>query len=334
MQTMINVQNLTFDYPDKRALHDVSCTIRKGAITALVGPNGAGKTTLMRCISGLEEVLQGDITVGDHNIRQAPREIHRILSYLPDNFGIFEDLTVWQCLLYGAWSRDIAQGEAPRVAEKIIEMLHLGPFRDKKASELSRGWRQRLGIGLAIIHEPAVLMLDEPAAGLDPEARAELSALLKLLQVRGTTIVVSSHILAELEEYCTDMLIIQNGRLVEHADLNDLTKAQTLDLHVRALNWSDAYKDQLKLAAGVSQMQKEEMGIVSCQFTGTETDAAALLRRLVESGLQVSTFTAAQQSMQDLYLKSTREMKQPAIKPPAQTDIPAKPAPAAKDDAK
>ncbi len=302
---MINVSHLTFDYPDKRALHDVSFTVKSGSITALVGPNGAGKTTLMRCISGLEDVLTGDITVEHLDTKSHPRDIHHVLSYLPDNFGIFEDLTVWQCLLYGAWSRDITGKEAERVSEHVLKMLELGQFKQTKASELSRGWRQRLGVGLAIIHEPEVLLLDEPAAGLDPEARADLADLLKMLQSRGTTIIVSSHILAELETYCTDMLILEHGRIAGHVGLRDLAKTATMDLHIRTLDVVETLQGVLAATPGISQVSRIDDHTIGCTLEGGDEDAAKLLKTLIENGQPIAGFTVATKSMQDIYLTTT-----------------------------
>src|SRR5882757_7077421 len=203
---MIEVRGLVFEYPGHRALHGVSLTIASGAITALVGPNGAGKTTLLRCMAALETPYAGSVAIDGLDTREAPRAIHARLGYLPDFFGLYDALSVRRCLHYAARAHGIGPGEAARVG--------LSDRMEQAAGALSRGLRQRLAIAQAIVHRPAVLLLDEPAAGLDPQARRDLSHLLLSLREGGMTLVVSSHILAELEDYSDRMVIVDKGRIV------------------------------------------------------------------------------------------------------------------------
>jgi ABC-2 type transport system ATP-binding protein len=211
---MIDVRDLVYEYPSKRALEGVSLAVPAQTIVALVGPNGAGKTTLLRCLAALEPPYSGMVRIDGLDTREYPREIHSRLGYLPDFYGLYDELSVCRCLTYAAWSHGIAAAAVEPAVAKAAERVGLSDRMETKAGELSRGLRQRLGIGQAIVHEPKVLLLDEPAAGLDPQARRDLSVLLLALRDAGMTLVVSSHILAELEDYCSEMIIIENGRVV------------------------------------------------------------------------------------------------------------------------
>ena len=217
---MIHVSGLVFDYLGHRALHGVSVDIPQGTVTALVGPNGAGKSTLMRCIAGLDTPLAGTITVGvvwmcrNTRARFTP-------SWLTSRIFLASTRT-------SRWSSACAMPQPPRALQtsritkrvkEVARFLNLENKLQSLSSNLSRGQRQRVAIGQAIVHMPQVLLLDEPASGLDPEARADLSALFRNLQSHGMTLVVSSHILSELDEYCTHILSIRDGRVSRFASL-------------------------------------------------------------------------------------------------------------------
>src|SRR5512142_1670256 len=224
---MIEISSLTFDYPGHRALDNVTLSVPAGSVTALVGPNGAGKTTLMRCIAGLETPLEGRISVNGMDVIEQPREVHRIMGYLSDFFGLYQDLSVARCLEYAAASQGLAEDAIPAAIERTAQRLDLADRLHQPSGSLSRGLRQRVAIGQAIIHQPKVLLLDEPASGLDPEARASLAALFRQLQADGMTLLVSSHILAELDEYSTHMLALRAGRILENRELKHAQQAAT-----------------------------------------------------------------------------------------------------------
>ncbi|HEY4077172.1 MAG TPA: ATP-binding cassette domain-containing protein, partial [Rhizomicrobium sp.] len=208
---MIEINDLVFEYPGHRALHGVSLAVEAGAISALVGPNGAGKTTLLRCMAALETPYAGSVVIDGLDTREAPRAIHRKLGYLPDFFGLYDALSVRRCLFYAARAHGIAAGEAAGATQAAAARVGLADRLEQAAGTLSRGLRQRLAIAQAIVHRPTVLLLDEPAAGLDPQARRDLSQLLLSLKRDGMTLVVSSHILAELEDYSDRMIIVDHG---------------------------------------------------------------------------------------------------------------------------
>ena len=280
------VAGLRFEYPGVRALDDVSFALERGSVTALVGPNGAGKSTLMRCIAGLDAPVLGEVEVAGIDVLDDPREAHRRLGYLSDFFGVYEALSVRQCLAHAAAShgRD-ASPRSPQVA-RTAERLGLSSRLDVAAGTLSRGLRQRLAIGQAVIHEPELLLLDEPAAGLDPEARHALAGLFRELQAGGMTLVVSSHILAELDEYSTHMLVLRDGRLVEHRALANAAPGAARGLAITVAAPDERLSPLLASLPGVSAPVASGT-TARLQFTGDAMAQAALLRALVDAGIAV-----------------------------------------------
>ncbi len=232
---MISVNNLTFDYPGKRALQHVTFSIEPGSITALVGPNGAGKSTLMRCLASLDTPSGGSIHIDELDVLEFPRKAHALMGYLPDFFGLYDDLTVEQCLRYHAMVQNITNAEQKTAIDRVAQRMQIQDQLLQEAGTLSRGQRQRLAIAQAIIHHPKVLILDEPASGLDPEARYHLSQLLVLLAKEGITMLVSSHILSELEDYCTHMLILREGKIVKHCAIDEASKSM-IDIYMETSN--------------------------------------------------------------------------------------------------
>lgn len=300
---MIQVSNLTFDYPGTRALDGVSFAIRAGSITALVGPNGAGKTTLLRCLAALEEPVGGSITMLGTDILADPRASHRQIGYLSDFFGLYEELTVEQCLRYAAMSHGISEGKHADLIPRVAGQLELADRLELKAGTLSRGQRQRLAIAQAIIHQPKFLLLDEPASGLDPEARHSLALLFRRLQGEGMTLLVSSHILSELEEYSTDMLVLRGGRIIEHAPL--ATREQHAVVELRLAAPFAGLASLLADFAGVDLLRADERGATfSC--AADPGGQHLLLRELLGRGVPVCAFGEQKQNLQDAYLRTVK----------------------------
>ena len=299
---MIEVRGLSYEYPGLRALADVSFDIARGTITALVGPNGAGKTTLLRCLAGMERPLSGSIRVNDIDVIEEPRRSHRHVGYLSDFFGLYDKLTVRQCLRYvGAANGLTADALATTVADTAAE-LGIHERLDQRTGELSRGLRQRVAIAQAIIHGPTVVLLDEPASGLDPEARYALGELFLTLRRRGMTLLVSSHILAELEAYSTHMLILRGGQLVEHRALAQSLETTT-HMEVRSLDGAASLGAALAREALVAELAVDG-DTVRFRFTGDEQQRAALLHALLTAGLRVSHFAAVAEDLQQSYINS------------------------------
>jgi ABC-2 type transport system ATP-binding protein len=296
---MIDVRDLVYEYPTTRALKGVCLHVLPQTITALVGPNGAGKTTLLRCLAALEPPYSGSVSVGGRDTQNEPRAIHALLGYLPDFYGLYDGLSVRRVLSYAARSRGIPPALAVQSAEKAAGRVGLLDRLDVKAGNLSRGLRQRLAIAQAIVHEPRVLLLDEPAAGLDPQARRDLSTLLVALKDASMTLVVSSHILAELEDYCSEMIIIEEGVIVggKAVKVKDVERPRYM-LEIAAAR-SDL-RDFLVGRPGVDVIEADEYHAL---FTHPRNAAARakLVKALLTEGFEVSSFGESSKALEDAY---------------------------------
>ena len=310
---MIEVQNLIVDYPGHRALHGISLQIAAGTVTALVGPNGAGKSTLLRCLAGLESPLAGSVHVAGVDVQENPRRAHQYMGYLSDFFGLYEALSVAQCLQYAAESQGLSREVAAQRVHAVAQQLALTDKLGNAARNLSRGQRQRVAIGQAIIHQPQVLLLDEPASGLDSEARSSLSALFRQLHAQGMTLVVSSHILSELDEYSTHILSIRDGRITSHEALNAAPHSSGTGALAGELVM------MVELAAPLADAATALAGwrLVDMRTAGTAAhalwlaipanNAAArvqLLQQLIAHGAQVLSYQEARTSLQQRYQQS------------------------------
>ncbi|MCI0507426.1 MAG: ABC transporter ATP-binding protein [Gammaproteobacteria bacterium] len=307
---MIKIHNLNFEYPGILALDNVSLRVERGDITALVGPNGAGKTTLLRCIAALETPISGAISINGIDVLNNPRQVHRQLGYLADFYGLYGQLSVNQSLRYAAMAHSIAQEKVNDAVQRAAERLEIADRLSQKVATLSRGLTQRVAIAQAIVHEPQLLLLDEPASGLDPEARHSLSELFLSLQAQGMTLVVSSHILAELEEYSTSMVIIRDGKIVEHQQLKDRA-GQAILVRVMTSKPSPALIAKLAEHNGV---QLVESGETSClfRFTGDDQAVHEILAALIRHNVPVCHFGQDKINMHDAYLARVAQLKQEA----------------------
>lgn len=310
----IAVENVTFDYPGRRALDGVSFNIPRHSITALVGPNGAGKTTLLRCLAALDLPFSGQIKILDVDTAVAPRTVHKHLGYLADTYGLYDGLTVQQSLNHAASLRALPHAEISARVIRAAQRLRITDRLTALAGTLSRGLRQRLAIAQAIIHDPAVLLLDEPASGLDPEARQDLSMLLRQLRQEGMTIIVSSHILAELEDYSSEMLILDQGRIVDHTPIkgHSITAPRTRRLVLELGGSSDGIAAKLALEAEVSKINATGDGI-EFQFSGDGTAQVNLLKRLVMQGVAVRGLWERRTSFQETYVARVRQGREENI---------------------
>jgi ABC-2 type transport system ATP-binding protein len=305
---IIEVIDLTFDYPGFRALERVSLSIEPGTVTALVGPNGAGKTTLLRCIAALDTPLSGTVRVAGLDVHESPRAVHAMMGYLSDSFGLYSDLTVAQGLEYAARSQGLAVEAVPGAVTSTAQRMGLGDKLQNLASTLSRGQRQRLAIGQAIIHAPQVLLLDEPASGLDPEARGALASVFKALQAQGMTLLVSSHILAELDEYSTHMLALNQGHVLEHRALRLAAPASAGASAERLLRLEFAHGAELVASwlanqAGVT-LRRIDASALEIGFRGEAAAQAALVSGCVAAGHLLTVIAPITENLQQSYLKS------------------------------
>ncbi|MCI5222870.1 MAG: ABC transporter ATP-binding protein [Candidatus Electrothrix sp. AR4] len=302
---MITVKHLTYEYPDTKALDNISFTVQVGAITALVGPNGAGKTTLLKCIAGLVKPYGGSISVDGINVLEEPRRSHEVMGFLTDFFGLYDALTVSQSLEYFALAQNIDRSLVKERAEEVAGLLNLTDKLHSRASSLSRGMRQRLAIGQAMVHYPKVLLLDEPSSGLDPEARMSLAELfLRLNAEKNMTIMVSSHILAELDQYAQDLLILKNGRIVEHTAVTNQS-GNKRKVMIRCNSGEEriaAFVQDLEIVSSISR----ENSHLCLEFTGKDSELSELLHSLVNDGIPVVEFFIKTEGMQEQYLETMR----------------------------
>ena len=300
--SLIKVENLNFEYPKKKVLKDINFEIVDGSITALVGPNGAGKTTLLRCLASLETPMSGYVHVVNIDVHDKPREAHRAMGYLSDSFGVYNNMTVRQNLTYMGWCHKLPVEALEQRIEALAEETDLTEYIDKKAGILSRGYKQRLGVALAIIHSPKCLFLDEPASGMDPEARIKLSELIIRLRDSGMTIIVSSHILAELEDYCSDMLVIRDGEIKSHVILSEHQESHQAAIKISFTKLSKKHITLIEKYEGVRSIEKQMETSLTITFEGDDIEQAKMLKFLISEGVPACEFSPKQRTLQGAYM--------------------------------
>jgi ABC-2 type transport system ATP-binding protein len=305
---MIELIHLRKEYDELVAVQDLNLTIPLGEIFGLIGPNGAGKTTTIRMACGLLAPTTGRAVVNGVDVAQEPERAQLSIGYLSDFFAVYEDLKVWEYLDYFAHAYKVPESEIPARLTEVIGQVSLEVKRDAMIRGLSRGMKQRLGIARAIIHRPKILLLDEPASGLDPKARLALRNLLRGLRDQGTTILISSHILTELEGFCTSIGVMEKGRMVRSGRIEEVTAAENLarDFRVSWLGEAQAAVEAKLTGRQHATNLQLVAGSATFQFAGSDDDAAALLAELVAAGVRVKAFAEVKQTMEDLYMKLSR----------------------------
>lgn len=301
---VISVRDLRVDYDDCIALRDVTFHVKRGEIYGLIGPNGAGKTTTLRVLATLLEPTYGNVTISGVDILTNPKPIRPILGYMPDEPPVDDELRVWEYLdMFGA-----AYGIAPQERKvKIEELLTLVALEGKKKAfcgTLSRGMRQRLVLAKTLLPSPKILLLDEPAAGLDPMARIQLRRLLQDLSKQGTTVLISSHVLAELSGFCTSLGILEKGQLVASGSVETLgvNLVPTAPLLIETLDDLEPLVNWLKDQPHIKGAEIVDRRIL-CEFSGNDQDAADLLHGLVNHPFRIKTFSLKKPDVEDIFLK-------------------------------
>ncbi len=305
---MIRLEKVRKEFDDLVAVNDIEVAIPEGEIYGLIGPNGAGKTTTIRMACGLLEPTAGKVFISGVDVHHQPERAQEYIGYLSDFFSVYEDLKVWEYLDYFAHAYRMPKGQIPARIDEVIQQVGLEVKRDALIKGLSRGMKQRLGIARAVIHQPKVLLLDEPASGLDPKARYDLRSLLTSLRDLGTTVLISSHILTELEGFCTSIGLMEQGRMVRSGRIEEITSAEG-QLRVVRFAWTgDAAADveaRLRANPGISGvLAKDQQGIF--KFAGSEDELASVLAELVSGGVRVVSFGEVKQTVEDLYLKLSK----------------------------
>jgi len=299
--SVIRVEDLIFDYATVRALHGITLEVEAGSVTALVGPNGAGKTTLLRCLAALDTPYAGRVLIEGEDAHDDPRQVHRKIGYLSDFFGLYDELTVRQCLRHAVAMHGFSGAEEIDAVARVATQLDLEELIERKAGELSRGQRQRLAIAQAIVHQPSIVLLDEPASGLDPLARQSLSVLLLGLRDQGMTLIVSSHILAELEDYSSHVLVMDKGRLVEHRSILGDGGARLGFLALELAEPSDGLEallsgmDEVEDVASVDALNLTFRAPLDASFRSD------LLKQLVAKGVPVAGLSEKRMGLREIY---------------------------------
>ncbi|HEX3739580.1 MAG TPA: ABC transporter ATP-binding protein [Terriglobales bacterium] len=302
---MIHLRSLRKQFGGLIAVNNVDLTIPRGEIYGLIGPNGAGKTTTIRMMCGLLAPTKGQVEIAGTDVTAEPERAQQHIGYLSDFFAVYDDLKVWEYLDYFARAYKMLDADVRRRIREVISEVNLEAKTDSLIAGLSRGMKQRLGIGRAIIHNPDVLLLDEPASGLDPKARFELRLLLEKMRDRGATILISSHILTELEGFCTSIGIMERGQLVRSGKIEDVTAA---DSPARAvdLRWigqsGASVKQVLSQFPEVSGVELENSkGHFS--FTGPDERLSDLVAALVSAQVRLTSFNEVKATVEDLYMR-------------------------------
>ena len=289
MTSAVRTVALTKRYGNLAAVNDLDLDVPEGSVFGLIGPNGAGKSTTFLVLASLLRPTSGRVQVAGHDPVADPRAVRAHLGYMPDVMGVYDNLRVTEYLEFFAGAYRLPRSSWPGLLDGLLELVDLTTKRDAMVDSLSRGMKQRLSLARALVHDPEVLVLDEPASGLDPRARVELRELLVELRAMGKTVIVSSHILAELEEMCTEVAILEAGRLLAVGTPRSIGDQLGGGRMVR-----------VRLAGG----EVQEHAVVS------EADQQALLARLVAEGLPVVEFTETSSGLEDLFLRITKGVVQ------------------------
>jgi len=282
---VIEVRDLTKKYAELYAIHKIDLKLDRGDVFGFIGPNGAGKTTTMRILATLLNPTWGEAYVGGYSIYTKPKEIRRIIGYMPDFFGVYDNMQVIEYLEFFAAAYRIKGPRRRQVCDDVLELVDLGYKRKELVTSLSRGMTQRLGLARVLLHDPQVLLLDEPASGLDPRARIEIRGLLKELRKMGKTIMVSSHILPELADICNKIGIIERGELIVNADVADVMKQvrQQTILKINVANDREGAARLLEADPIVEQVESGEHGL-RVTLTKGDHDFSQLAKLLLDNG--------------------------------------------------
>jgi ABC-2 type transport system ATP-binding protein len=302
---MIRVRDLRVDYDDVCAVRDLALEVGPGEVCGLIGPNGAGKTTTMRAMLGLIEPTYGEIEMAGVDVREHPHEAVRHIGFMPDFPPLYDDLLVWEFLDLFAASYDIPRRQRPAAIDHYLKLVGLAEKRHALVVELSRGMRQRLMLAKTLIPGPRVLLLDEPASGVDPQGRIDLKAILKQLAAEGKTVLISSHILAEMTEFCTAVAIMERGRMVVSGRIDEVN-AKILGEAVLAVEVLGEEETFLRIVGAdprAGAVEKRGEGAFEFRFRGDAAQASDLLAALVRGGVRVASFARRRDNLEELFLK-------------------------------
>ncbi|MGI0493366.1 ABC transporter ATP-binding protein [Alkalinema pantanalense CENA528] len=303
---LLITRSLTKQFDRKLALDQVNLELRQGDVYGLIGPNGAGKTTLLRLLALVDEPTTGEIFLDGVPLRYGEHlpELKRRLGFLPDDFPLYEDLTVWFYLDYVGRLQYLTEPDRAQRIQEVLTLVELESKQQSVIGTLSRGMRQRLSLAQAILHKPSLLLLDEPVSGLDPLARSQFRRIIKQLQASGMTILISSHILSDLEDFCTTIGIMEQGRLVESSVLSDLyDRLSSQHLLISVVDDLEKLQRFLVDRPEVTGVVMANDRTLKLTFAGNERDRAALLRAILNADISVTEFYTTQENLESIFLK-------------------------------
>jgi ABC-2 type transport system ATP-binding protein len=302
---MLKVENLQKRFGNFEAVKEMNFSLEPGSIFGFVGPNGAGKTTTMKMVATLLKPTAGEVIIGDLSVTEHPHEAHKRMGYMPDFFGVYDDLKVTEYMEFYADCYKVPRAGRDRLIGDLLELVNLSHKKDSYVDVLSRGMKQRLCLARCLVHDPDLLILDEPASGLDPRARVEMRELLQELHRMGKTILISSHILSELSELCTHVGIVNGGKLVVAGTVDQvLRQAGHRVMEVRVAADPEQALAATKPAAGVTEAWLENGGL-RVAIDGDDQAVAGLLAAIVGAGIPVIHFAEAKSKLEDVFMAIT-----------------------------
>lgn len=303
---MLVIENLVKKYGRFTAVDGLSLEIEKGHIYGFVGPNGAGKTTTMKIVAGLLRPTSGKVLVGGINIMENPRDAKSKIGYMPDFFGVYDNLKVSECMDFYCGVYGIEYRKRAVITDQLLELVNLTDKKDSYVDTLSRGMKQRLCLARSLIHDPELLILDEPASGLDPRARIDMKEILKELRDMGKTILISSHILPELSEMCTSIGIIERGKMVISGTVEEIMQkiSQKRSIRIKVLDSPESAVKLLQEQVSIGKITVRNDHI-EAEFDGDRTQLAEILRNMVRNGIPVVSFSEVESSLENIFLQVT-----------------------------
>jgi len=309
---LIRVEGLSKQYGKLQALKDVTFKIDEGSIFGFVGPNGAGKTTAMKVLATLMRPTAGQAFIDGIDVIKYPKKVRQVMGYMPDFFGVYDRLKVTEYLDFYASCYRIPETSRKGILSDLLELVDLSHKADAYVDSLSRGMKQRLCLARSLVHDPRVLILDEPASGLDPRARVEMRELLRELKGMGKTIIISSHILPELAELCTHVGIIEAGGLVAVGTVEEINGQLSNDrlIQVRVRTGQAEVLPVIQEHPGVAAVTETADGVLQVSFSGDQAQQAELLRSLVVAGVPVVSFAETSNNLEDLFMRITKGVVQ------------------------
>ena len=304
---MIELINFTKRYGDLLAVDGLTLKIEPGETFGFIGPNGAGKSTTIRFLATLLRATGGEGIVNGHSVTRDAIGVRRSVGYMPDAFGVYDGMKVWEFLDFFAVAYQIPRARRKQVIGDVLDLLDLTGKRDNFVNSLSRGMKQRLCLAKTLVHDPPVLILDEPASGLDPRARVEVKALLKELRKMGKTILISSHILTELADCCTSIGIIERGKLLMHGPIDDVYRRIRRNRIVK-IKFIENMEAGLAIIRSMPETREVriEDSQVTVELDGDDARVASLMEELVRNGVRMNSFADKEPTLEDVFMLVTK----------------------------